>query len=164
MHLAPFFLMREFYFLLLAITLISPSLATGSDSKTIPSEPRKIVVVCERPDTVGLYKQCFEANLLERIAGMARVYSLPQRQVITVPIQRIFVPQAADRSVSMNSNYPIAIPGRFLWNTAPEGYQSLCNLDSTPAKSSFLTVSCGRYQGEKILRDHALFLKPITDQ
>ncbi len=164
MPFAPSLSMREFPLVLLAISLLIPSLSMASDSEIKPSEARKLVVVCERPDTVGLYKQCFEANLLERISGMARVYSLPQRQVITVPIQRIFIPQTADPSSSMNVNYPVAIPGRFLWNTAPEGYQSLCNLDATSSKSSFLTVSCGRYQGEKILRDHALFLKPITDQ
>jgi hypothetical protein len=156
--------MREIKFLFLSIGLFIPCLVSASDSEIRPTESRTNVVVCERPETVGLYKQCYEAQLLERISGMARVYSLPQRQVITVPIQRIFIPQAAAQSKQTKSNYPIAIPGRFLWNTAPEGYQSLCNLDAISSQSSFLTVSCGRYQGEKILRDHALFLKPITEQ
>jgi len=155
--------MREFrLFIVSVFSIIGIETAAFDRSQAWATSPQK-VVVCERPDAVGLYKQCYEANLLERFQGMARVYSLPERRVVTVPIQRLFLAQDGHSLAPIKVGHTLAIPGKFLWNTSPEGYQSLCSLDSASPSSSFLTVSCGRYQGEKILKDHALFLKPIND-
>lgn len=149
--------MREF----LLTVLFSLSILPVHTEATQPLADKQPVVVCERPEAVGLYKQCYEASLLERMPTMARVYSLPERKVLTVPIERLFLPKNASNHSELKPGQSIAIPGRFLWNTAPEGFQSLCNLDDLSPQSSFLTVSCGRYQKEKILKDHALSLKPI---
>ena len=155
--------MREFrLFVGSIVSIIGIEIMAFESSEVWATTPQK-VVVCERPDAVGLYKQCYEANLLERFQGMARVYSLPERRVVTVPIERLFLRQDGHSLAPLKAGHTLAIPGRFLWNTAPEGYQSLCSLDSANPSSAFLTVSCGRYQREKILKDHALFLKPINE-
>ncbi len=112
---------------------------------------KALFVACENSQILGLYKQCQEVTILQTTDVMARVFTKTEKKVLSLPLSQIFRASPLESHARHNHATKVAIPGAFLWNNTPEGFQSLCSA-RTIDSSELLEVTCGRHKNEFIKR------------
>lgn len=120
----------------------------------------ELLMACEQPQVSGLYKQCQEVKLIQQIGDRVRVFSRPDSRLLTLNISQIFSARLAEAATKFEKKSMIAIPGSYLWNNTPEGFQSLCIVENEQGPR-LLSVSCGRHKNELIQRTNVFVLSPL---
>jgi len=120
----------------------------------------QILMACDQPKVSGLYKQCQEVRLVQNIGDRVRVFSRPENRLLTLERNQIFIAHTPSQNAQFATREIVAIPGSYLWNNSPEGFQSLCKVESDSGQK-LLTVSCGRHKNELIQKSRVFVLMPF---
>ncbi|MDB5038874.1 MAG: hypothetical protein JWQ35_2402 [Bacteriovoracaceae bacterium] len=124
------------------------------------ANPEKIIY-CKEPEVVGLYEQCQEVLIQSDLGDRVRAYSTASREVLMVPKKNLFYTDSFKEFEKVKSNQLIGIASIDLWNSSSAGFQSLCRT-SNESKTNMLTISCGRFRKETILKLRAFRLTPYS--
>ena len=137
------------------------SILTLSLCMSQKTEAKETLVACENLSLSGVFEQCEEIVILEKLGNKIRAYSKPKQIVISVSKNIIFVAKSLERTDKVEAHQRITIAGDRLWNTSKAGFQSLCEVKGE-SKSGLLNVNCGRYQNETIDKTAVFTLTPYS--
>ncbi|MBN8555492.1 MAG: hypothetical protein J0L93_08610 [Deltaproteobacteria bacterium] len=124
-------------------------------------EAKETLIACENLSLSGVFEQCEEVVILEKLGNRIRAYSKPKQIVISISKDIIFVAKNLEKGEKVESHQRVTIAADRLWNTSKAGFQSLCEVKGEN-KSGLLNVNCGRYQNETIDKAAVFTLHPYS--
>jgi hypothetical protein len=131
----------------------------GFSTKT---EATELTLSCEKQSLSGMFEQCEEIVIIEKLGQRVRAYSKPKKIVLSLRAESVFIARNLSPSEKITSNQRITISADRLWNTSKPGFQSLCEVQSESKNNNLLRVNCGHYKNQTVARSAVFVLHPFV--
>ncbi len=144
------------------LRIIALLLASGAGlmiSSSLHAE--EITLYCKNSNRYGLYEQCQEVIVMEAQSNILRVYSRPQRIVMSVKVQNLFSASSLRLRSRVPAEKEIALPGHLLSNSSKLGFLSLCRSQKpSGAAQNLVHFTCGSSTVQSVQKDLAYTIRP----